>query len=219
MSGFDRLHPALQHHVVNSLGWRELRPVQELAIDAFLDGANLVVLAPTAGGKTEAAFFPVISRMLAEPWDGLSVLYVSPIRALLNNQQERLERYFGLVGRRAARWHGDTPQSEKRRIVADPPDCLLTTPESLEVILVSSRIDHRQFFRGVQAVVIDELHAFAGDDRGWHLLSVLSRIGRLAGRDIQRVGLSATIGNPAEMLRWLSGGSERGRAGHPAPSG
>ncbi len=211
MSGFGRLHPALQHHVVNSLGWTELRPVQELAIDAFLDGANLVVLAPTAGGKTEAAFFPVISQMLAEPWEGLSVLYVSPIRALLNNQQERLGRYFGLVGRRAARWHGDTSQAEKRRIVSEPPDCLLTTPESLEVLLVSGRIDHRRFFRGVRAVVIDELHAFAGDDRGWHLLSVLSRIQRLSGRDIQRVGLSATVGNPAEMLEWLSSGSQRSR--------
>jgi ATP-dependent Lhr-like helicase len=211
MSGFDRLHPALQHHVVNSLGWRELRPVQELAIDAFLDGDNLVVLAPTAGGKTEAAFFPVISRMLAEPWDGLSVLYVSPIRALLNNQHERLQHYFGLVGRRVARWHGDTPQAEKRRVVADPPDCLLTTPESLEVLLVSSRIDHRRFFRSIRAVVIDELHAFAGDDRGWHLLSVLSRIQKISGEDIQRVGLSATVGNPAEMLQWLSSGSNRDR--------
>jgi ATP-dependent Lhr-like helicase len=211
VSGFGRLHPALQHHVVNSLGWGELRPVQELAIDAFLDGDDLVVLAPTAGGKTEAAFLPVISRMLAEPWEGLSILYVSPIRALLNNQQERLERYFGLVGRRAARWHGDTPQAEKRRILAEPPDCLLTTPESLEVLLVSSRIDHRRFFESVRAVVIDELHAFAGDDRGWHLLSVLARIQRLSGRDIQRVGLSATVGNPAEMLEWLSSGSGRGR--------
>jgi ATP-dependent helicase Lhr and Lhr-like helicase len=211
VSAFSRLHPALQHHVVNSLGWGELRPVQDLAIAAYLDGANLVVLAPTAGGKTEAAFFPILSRMLSEPWIGLSVLYVSPIRALLNNQQDRLERYFGLMGRRAARWHGDTSQSEKKRIVADPPDCLLTTPESLEVILVSARIDHRQFFQGVRTVVIDELHAFAGDDRGWHLLSVLSRIRRLAGRDIQMVGLSATVGNPPEMLKWLSSGSQRER--------
>src|SRR5262249_21209800 len=162
---------------------------------------------PTAGGKTEAAFFPILSRMLTESWDGLGVLYVSPIRALLNNQQDRLERYFRLVGRWCACWHGDTPQSEKRRIVADHPDCVLTTPESLEVILVSTRIDHRRFFRSVRVVVIDELHAFAGDDRGWHLLSVLSRIVRLSGRDIQRMGLSATVGNPAEMLNWLSCGS------------
>jgi ATP-dependent Lhr-like helicase len=134
VNAFERLHPALQHHIVNSLGWRELREVQALSIAAYLDGANLVILAPTAGGKTEAAFFPVISQMLTEPWNGLSVLYVSPIRALLNNQEYRLDRYLKLVGRRACVWHGDTSQSEKGRVVADPPDCLLTTPESLEVI-------------------------------------------------------------------------------------
>src|ERR1700730_13796747 len=104
----------------------------------------MVVLAPTAGGKTEAAFFPVISQMLSEGWSSLSVLYVSPIRALPNNQEERLQRYFELVGRRAACWHGDTSQGKKRGIVAESVDCLLTTPESLEAILVSSKIDHRE---------------------------------------------------------------------------
>jgi ATP-dependent Lhr-like helicase len=209
VNAFDRLHPALQHHIANSLGWRELRPVQSASIEAYLGGANLVVLAPTAGGKTEAAFFPVISQMLTEAWTGLSVLYVSPIRALLNNQEERVQRYFQLVGRKAACWHGDTTQGDKRRMLAEPPDCLLTTPESLEVLLVSTKIDHRQFFQNVHTVIIDELHAFAGDDRGWHLLSVLSRIRRFADRDIQRVGLSATVGNPEAMLNWLSSGSAR----------
>jgi ATP-dependent helicase Lhr and Lhr-like helicase len=211
VSAFDRLHPALQHHIVNSLGWQELRPVQSLSIEACLAGANVVILAPTAGGKTEAAFFPVISQMLAEGWAGLSVLYVSPIRALLNNQEQRLRRYFELVGRRAVCWHGDTSQGNRRRVVTDSPDCLLTTPESLEAILVSAKIDHQEFFKDVRAVVIDELHAFAGDDRGWHLLSVLARIQRLAGRDLQRIGLSATVGNPEEMLAWLSSGSKRRR--------
>jgi ATP-dependent Lhr-like helicase len=211
VNAFDRLHPALQHHIVNSLGWSELRQVQSAAIEAYLGGANLVVLAPTAGGKTEAAFFPVISQMLTEAWTGLSVLYVSPIRALLNNQEERLQRYFRLVGRRAACWHGDTTQSDKRRLLAETPDCLLTTPESLEVMLVSTKIHHRQFFQNVRTVVIDELHAFASDDRGWHLLSVLARIRRFADRDIQRVGLSATVGNPGDMLDWLSSGSTRGK--------
>lgn len=209
MSGFDRLHPALQHHIVNSLGWRELREVQSLSIDACLDGGNLVILAPTAGGKTEAAFFPVISQMLEESWAGLSVLYVSPIKALLNNQEQRLDRYLKLVGRRAALWHGDTSPAEKRRFAIDPPDCLLTTPESLEVMLVSQKVDHHRLFQNVRVVVVDELHAFAGDDRGWHLLSVCSRIGRITGRDLQRIGLSATVGNPQEMLRWLSSGSQR----------
>lgn len=183
--------------------------MQSLSIDAFLTGANLVILAPTAGGKTESAFFPVISQMLEESWSGISILYVSPIKALLNNQEQRLDKYLRLVGREAALWHGDTPQGERRRIIAEQPDCLLTTPESLEVLLVSQKVDHHQFFSNVRVVVIDELHAFAGDDRGWHLLSVFARIGKIAGRDIQRIGLSATVGNPTEMLGWLSSGSER----------
>ena len=209
MKAFDRLHPALQHHIVNSLGWRDLRPVQSMSIDSYLDGSNLVVLAPTAGGKTEAAFFPVISQMLEESWEGVSVLYVSPIKALLNNQHERLEGYFRLVGRNAALWHGDTTQGERRKILTEHPDCLLTTPESIEALLVSKKVDNAAFFKNVRAIVIDELHAFAGDDRGWHLLSVFSRISKIAGRDIQRLGLSATVGNPREMLTWLSSGSER----------
>lgn len=209
MRAFDQLHPALQHHIVNSLGWRDLREVQSLSIEAYMGGANLVILAPTAGGKTESAFFPVISQMLEESWSGISILYVSPIKALLNNQEQRLDTYLRLVGRQAALWHGDTTQGERKRILTEQPDCLLTTPESLEVMLVSQKIDHHQFFMNVRVVVIDELHAFAGDDRGWHLLSVFSRIGRIAGRDIQRIGLSATVGNPQEMLGWLSSGSER----------
>ena len=121
MAAFDRLHPDLRHQVVNALGWCSLRPVQELAIDGVLDGANLLVLAPTAGGKTEAAFFPLISQAMAGGWAGLSTLYISPIKALLNNQQERLGRYYGLVGRRAAPWHGDVPATAKRRMLGIRP--------------------------------------------------------------------------------------------------
>lgn len=211
MKAFDRLHPALQHHIVNSLGWRDLREVQSLSIDAYLDGNNMVVLAPTAGGKTESAFFPVMSQMLEESWAGISVLYVSPIKALLNNQEQRLQKYMQLIGRRAALWHGDTSQGERKRILSEPPDLLLTTPESLEVMLVSSKIDHHRLFKNIKVVVIDEVHAFASDDRGWHLLSVFARIAKLARHDIQRIGLSATVGNPEEMLSWLSSGSQRSR--------
>ena len=201
MSTFDRLHSALQHHIVNSLGWRSLRPVQELAIEATLDGSNCIVLAPTAGGKTEAAFFPLLSRTLEESWIGLSVLYVSPIKALLNNQEYRLRHYYDLVGRRIGVWHGDVTASQKKKVIAEPPDCLLTTPESLEVLLVSKSVPHEAFLRNVQAIVIDEVHAFASDDRGWHLLSLLSRISRIAQHDIQRIGLSATVGNPEFLVR------------------
>ena len=102
MSGFERLHPAVQHHVVNSLGWRSLRPLQETAIDPVLDGEHALMLAPTAGGKTEAAVFPILSRMLTDGWRGTSVLYVCPIKALLNNLEPRRARYAGYVGRRVA---------------------------------------------------------------------------------------------------------------------
>ena len=205
MSAFDQLHPALQHHIVNSLGWRELRPFQEAVIPSILDGQHLIVLAPTAGGKTEAAFFPTLSRMLSDGWSGLSVLYICPIKALLNNLDVRLQRYCTLVGRRSALWHGDVKQSPRRRILREPPDCLLTTPESLEVMLVSPNVDSRSLFQNLQVVIVDEIHAFAGDDRGWHLLSVLERITRLAGHELQRIGLSATVGNPHDLIGWLSG--------------
>lgn len=130
MSNFDRLHPALQHHIVNSLGWRELRPFQEEIIAPILDREHVIVLAPTAGGKTEAAFFPVLSRMLSEGWSGLSVLYLCPIKALLNNLESRLQRYCTLVGRSASLWHGDVATGARRRILRENPDCLLSTPDS-----------------------------------------------------------------------------------------
>lgn len=216
MSRFDRLHPALQHHIVNSLGWPSLRPLQEQAIGPILDGAHALLVAPTAGGKTEAAFFPVLSRMLTEDWRGLSVVYVCPIKALLNNLEHRLAHYAGLVGRRVQLWHGDVSQREKSRVVLEQPDILLTTPESIEVLLVSKDHARRELLRDVRVVVIDELHAFAGDDRGGHLLATLERVSHLAKRTLQRIGLSATVGNPEALAEWLRG-SAGGETGVIAP--
>jgi ATP-dependent helicase Lhr and Lhr-like helicase len=203
VNAFDRLHPALQHHIVNSLGWRNLRPLQEQAIDPVLAGDDVLLIAPTASGKTEAAVFPVLSRMLAERWMGLGVLYVCPLKALLNSLAIRLQGYARLIGRRVEVWHGDVMGSQRAKIGREPPDLLLATPESLEVMLVSRRLDHWTFFINLRTIIIDELHAFAGDDRGWHLLGVLARIAHLAGRDLQRIGLSATIGNPQQLIDWL----------------
>src|SRR5580658_7835461 len=209
--GFDRLHPSIQHHVVNSMGWRELRPLQQEAVDPILDGNSCLLIAPTAGGKTEAAVLPILSRMLSESWQGLSVLYVCPIRALLNNLEERLSFYCSLVGRRCDLWHGDVGQAARSAILREPPDILLTTPESLEAILISRRTDRPHFFGSLHAVIIDEVHAFAGDDRGWHLLAVLERIAKLARRQPQRIGLSATVGNPEEILAWMTRGAAPSR--------
>lgn len=202
-NAFERLHPLLQHHIVNGLGWRDLRPFQHAVIPPLLDGQHAIVLAPTAGGKTEAATFPAISRMLDENWTGLSVIYVCPVKALINNLAPRLEKYLGLVGRRVGVWHGDITATVKGKLRADPPDLMLITPESLEVLLVSSKAEPARFFANARMVIVDEVHALAGDDRGWHLLSVLNRIDRYAPAPMQRVGLSATVGNPDELMTWL----------------
>jgi ATP-dependent Lhr-like helicase len=212
-AALSRLHPALVHHVVNSLGWRSLRSLQEQAIGPVLDGHDALLLAPTAGGKTEAACFPLLSAMEEQRWTGLSTVYVCPLKALLNNLLPRLESYTAWLGRTVALWHGDVSQPVRQRIMSDPPDILLTTPESLESMLVSTKVDQTQFFAGLRAVVVDEVHAFAGDDRGWHLLAVLERLTKLVGRPIQRIGLSATVGNPDELLAWLQGS---GRSVRPA---
>lgn len=163
------------------------------------------MLAPTAGGKTEAAMFPMLTRMADEAWTGTSVLYVCPLRALLNNLEPRVANYASWLGRAASVRHGDTTAGARKRQVFERPDILLTTPESLESMLVSTLANPRALFADVRAVVIDEVHAFAGDDRGWHLLGVLERISRLAGRPLQRIGLSATVGNAPELLEWLQG--------------
>lgn len=204
MSQFEQLHPAVQYHVVNSLGWSILRPTQLAAIEPIHAGAHCLLLAPTASGKTEAAAIPILSRMLREEWPAASVLYICPIKALLNNLEQRLTHYAGLVGRRVEVWHGDISQSRKQRALKDAPDILLTTPESVEAMLISTRVNKQAWFGNLQAVIVDELHAFAADDRGWHLRSVLYRLDQYLNRPLQRIGLSATVSNPAELLSWLA---------------
>ena len=209
MEAFDRLSSALQYQVVNGLGWTGLRPVQEQSILAILDGANCVILAPTAGGKTEAALLPLLSRMETKDHEAVSVLYVAPIRALLNNQESRLRALTGLVGRSAGKWHGDVGLSARKRMRRARPDVLAITPESLEAMFLSTRVPPEHMLGHVRAIVIDEVHAFASDDRGSHLVSLIERITRLSGHDIQRIGLSATVGDPDDIVAWLSGSSLR----------
>ncbi|GAT83608.1 ATP-dependent helicase [Streptomyces sp. F-3] len=210
VDALDRLDPVVLHHIVNTLGWPDLRPLQREAIAPLMDGEDAVLLAPTAGGKTEAACFPLLSAMAEQKWSGTSVLYLCPLKALLNNLIGRVDAYAQWLGRRAALWHGDTKESQRQRIRTEPPDILLTTPESLEAMLIGVKTDHARLLGGVRAVVVDEVHAFAGDDRGWHLLAVLERLERVTGRPIQRIGLSATVGNPGQLLHWLQGA----RGGH-----
>lgn len=209
MSVFSRFPEQLQHAIGSQLGFTALRPVQELAGEAILDGKNAVVLAPTAGGKTEASVFPVLAQLLQSPPSAVGALYVAPIKALLNNQEVRLGQYTEMVGLDRFVWHGDALQGQKRKFCREPCALLMTTPESLEVMLMSPRVPAERLFRSLQSVIVDEIHAFAGTDRGAHLMSVLERLAALSGRDLQRIGLSATVGNPDQIARWLAGSSQR----------
>lgn len=217
MNSFFRLSSRLQHAVAHDLRWDDLHPVQALAIDALLDGKNCVVLAPTAGGKTEAAFFPILDTIYQEKILPVSTVYISPLKALLNNQEPRLQRLTGMLGLTAFKWHGDVASSSRRRFLADPSDVLMITPESLEVILIKTDVDKPDLFHGLRFAVIDEIHAFAGDDRGAHLASILERLQEYSEYDIQRVGLSATVGNPEEILAWQQGSSRRPQSVIAAP--
>jgi len=208
-NAFFQLNQRLQHGITHTLGWSSLRPVQEQTIEAVLAGRNCVVLAPTAGGKTEAAFFPVLDILHRERLNPVCALYVSPLRALLNNQEPRLIQLAGLVGATAFKWHGDVPQAARSRFLAEPAHILMTTPESLEVMLISPKIDKARLFAGLRFVVIDEIHNFAAGDRGAHLLAVLERLARYTTFDMQRIGLSATVGDPEGIGQWMQGSSRR----------
>lgn len=208
MKAFARFDPLLQEKIVHRLGWSSLRPVQELAAEAILDGNNCVILAPTAGGKTEASMFPVLSGCLTNQELGMRVLYICPTRALINNQEQRLGEYASMLGLGAFKWHGDVTAATKKKFIREPCEVLITTPESLEVMLVSGSVPTVKLFKHLKYVVIDEVHALGSCDRGNHLISVLERIRAYCDNDFQRIGLSATVGNPEQISEWLQGSSK-----------
>jgi ATP-dependent helicase Lhr and Lhr-like helicase len=142
-SAFSRFPERLQTAIVSRVGWSSLRPVQEQAAHAILDGQNAVILAPTAGGKTEASMFPLLAQMVEHEPQGVGILYIAPIKALLNNQAERLGLYTEMVGLSCFLWHGDIKNSQKKAFLRQPTTLLMTTPESLEVMLMSAGIDHK----------------------------------------------------------------------------
>jgi len=213
---YDDLHSTLQLTLLQRLGWTGLRPLQEETCRAAATGADLLVIAPTAGGKTEAALIPVVDRALKEGAAGVYCIYLSPLKALINDQLDRIEGLC-LPGRlSAAAFHGDIPPSERHRDPDDEPHVLLITPESLEILLHAPSSARR--FGPLRYLVIDEVHAFVGTDRGVQVRAMLDRLDRAAGRPVQRIGLSATVGNPADVLAWLSGpGRQQELVQLPAP--
>lgn len=182
---------------VHRSGWTALRDIQEEAIPPVLEGdRDLIVAAPTAAGKTEAAFLPICSRLVDDPPEqGLGAIYISPLKALINDQQRRLESLCEAVGIAVGSWHGDIAGSRKRRIRERPSGVLLITPESIEGIFVNHGTAAGRMFGGLRFVVVDELHGFIGSERGQQLQSLLHRIELAARHRVARIGLSATLGD------------------------
>lgn len=204
-SAFDQLAEPVRKWIWRQ-DWRELRDIQEYAIPAIIGGGDVIIAAATASGKTEAAFLPLISRILAqtERPPGFAAAYVSPLKALINDQFRRLEGLCEEADIPVHKWHGDVSSSAKSRARQRPDGILLITPESLEAILVRRGLEAPRLFGALTAIVIDELHAFIGSERGIQLQSILHRIEVVARRRIDRIGLSATLGDmglAAEALR------------------
>jgi ATP-dependent helicase Lhr and Lhr-like helicase len=195
-----RLHPGLRRRIAEN-GWR-FSDIQRKAIPAILDGGDCVVEAPTAGGKTEAVLWPALTRVASTKSESVGLLYLAPLRALLNSLETRVERYASDCILESFKWHGDVSHTEKLERLRRIPHVLLTTPESLEAILLR-KAQWRQMFMGLQTVVIDEAHNFASGDRGGHVLSLLARLEQAMEVAPQRIALSATVGKVEAMLRWL----------------
>ncbi|HEX9341282.1 MAG TPA: DEAD/DEAH box helicase, partial [Thermoplasmata archaeon] len=182
-----------------------MNEMQARALSEIRAGSHLLIVAPTGSGKTEAALFPILEALGATDRSGVRALYVTPLRALNRNLIDRIQRLVASTHLTAAVRHGDTPTSERRKQAANPPDILITTPETLQAIL-SGKLMQRHL-KAVRYVVVDEVHQFAEDRRGIQLSVGLQRLRRIAERDFQRIGLSATVGHP-DAIASLFGGEK-----------
>ena len=196
----NALHPKVRG-LISSLGW-DLTPIQQESSAELCDGKDRLLVAPTGSGKTEAAILPLVTRALEENWEGLSILYVTPLRALNRDINRRLSSMLEPLGLSVGLRHGDTSQKERTRQSKNPPNLLVTTPETAQIMLLGSRL--RQHLACVKAVVLDEVHDLAASERGAQLMVGLERIEALCGAPFQRIGLSATVGNPAEVAGFMS---------------
>ena len=210
MEVFNRYAPFIQDFIYRS-GWKSMRAVQNAAGDAIFNTKNNVLLtASTASGKTEAAFFPILSLLDEDPPRSVGVLYIAPLKALINDQFGRLTQLCEEAGIPVTRWHGDVPQSQKRRLLKKPRGILQITPESLESLMINKHMEIPSLFCDLRFIVIDEIHSLLRADRGGQTFCLIERLCRLASCRPRRIGLSATIGDPALAGKFLAAGSDRG---------
>ena len=209
MNVFERYAPFIQDYIYRS-GWQSLRAVQNAAGDAiFNTDENVLLTASTASGKTEAAFFPILTLLDEAPSQTVGVLYIAPLKALINDQFGRLNELCEEQGIAVTRWHGDANQSQKRKLLKKPSGILQITPESLESLLINKHMEIPSLFGDLRFIVIDEIHSLLRADRGLQTFCLIERLCALAGCDPRRIGLSATIGNPEAAGRFLAAGSGR----------
>lgn len=204
---FERF-PAFVREYIYAHGWESLRAVQVAAARTlFLTDHHLLLTSSTASGKTEAAFFPILSSLYENPTQTVGALYIAPLKSLINDQFYRLDELLAVSGIPVTRWHGDVAMSHKKRLLVRPAGILQITPESLEAMLINRSNDIVRLFGELRFVVIDEIHTLTGTDRGNQIICQLARIGHLIGHEPRRIGLSATIGDPALAAGWLAGGT------------
>lgn len=200
---YSLLHPTIQQKL-NQMNWKILRPIQRDTIYAIYNSTNhLVISANTAAGKTEAAFLPILSKIIDNQNSGIGTLYVGPLKALINDQFQRLEHLCDLSGIPVFKWHGDVSSDKKKKFLKNPSGVLLITPESIESLFINHSDDLSLLFSGLSYIVIDEMHSFIGVERGAHLRSLLSRIAQFRKSPIRIIGLSATFGDTDLVKKWL----------------
>lgn len=209
MNIFDRYAPFVQEYIYRS-GWENLRAIQVAAAEAvFNTDENVLLTASTASGKTEAAFFPILTLFAEDPPASVGCIYIGPLKALINDQFLRLNDLCEEAGIPVWHWHGDVAQSHKAKLMKRPSGILQITPESLEAMLLHKHAAVPKLFGDLRFVVIDEVHSLLRGDRGGQTLCLIERLSRLAGVNPRRIGLSATMGDPEKTGEFLSLGTGR----------
>ena len=206
---FDKFPDFIREYIY-SHSWDSLRAVQIAAAKSIFDTENnLLLTSSTASGKTEAAFFPILSLLYENPSYSIGALYIAPLKSLINDQFERMQDLLDMTCIEVTHWHGDVAASHKKKLLSKPRGILQITPESLEAMLINRSNDIPRIFGDLRFIIIDEIHTLTGTDRGNQIICQLSRIGKLIGHHPRRIGLSATIGDPTVAANWLCGDSGR----------
>lgn len=210
MSIFERYAPFIQDYIYRN-NWESLRAIQTAAADAiFNTDENVLLSASTASGKTEAAFFPILTLFSEDMPKTVGAIYIGPLKALINDQFTRLNELCDEANIPVWHWHGDVAQSHKSKMLKNPSGILQITPESLEAMLLRKHAIIPKLFGDLRFIVIDEIHSLMRGDRGGQTICLIERLCRLAGADPRRIGLSATIGEPEAAGQFLAYGSNRG---------